>query len=233
MSLDKENKSFWSFVCGSNLKFWRELSDYDAAYMKLYPYLWKYITPQTQGPTLEIGPGMGTLGQILSAKCRNNYVSVDITYPVPVMMKKRGLSNAVQGNALNLPFKDSSFKTIYSIGCLHHTGNISSAFSEVSRVLRPGGIFVGMVYNGNSFKAWFLKTVKKDNWKYHYDHNPSGQTAPWIDLVTKKQLKHYLKDFETFLIYKENFSGRLRRFLLSNIAKLCGDDLYFLAMKGD
>lgn len=51
----------------------------------------------------------------------------------------------VQADARRLPFADSSFDFVYSINAFHHVGppaDQALAFSEVARVLRPGGSFV-------------------------------------------------------------------------------------------
>ena len=50
-------------------------------------------------------------------------------------------------DAERLQFPDSPFDVVYSFGVLHHVPSPESAFSEVRRVLRPGGTFLGAVYN--------------------------------------------------------------------------------------
>jgi ubiquinone/menaquinone biosynthesis C-methylase UbiE len=55
-----------------------------------------------------------------------------------------------------LPFEDNSFDIVWSWGVLHHTPRTDTAFSEVLRVLRPGGTFRGMIYHDRSWVAWML-----------------------------------------------------------------------------
>ena len=60
--------------------------------------------------------------------------------------------HVVQGSALELPFDEGTFDDVYSIGCLHHTGDLVRAVSEVRRVLRPDGRAVVMLYNRHSLR---------------------------------------------------------------------------------
>lgn len=42
------------------------------------------------------------------------------------------------------------YDAVYSFGVLHHIPNVEKALSEITRVLKPGGMFLGMVYNRDS-----------------------------------------------------------------------------------
>ena len=44
-----------------------------------------------------------------------------------------------------LPFDDASFDVVYSMLVFQHVRHIDQAFSEVARVLRPGGIVIGQI----------------------------------------------------------------------------------------
>jgi ubiquinone/menaquinone biosynthesis C-methylase UbiE len=59
-------------------------------------------------------------------------------------------------DAEQLPFDDSSFDIVYSWGVLHHSPDTEQAFREVNRVLRPGGVFRGMVYHVPSWSGWMV-----------------------------------------------------------------------------
>jgi SAM-dependent methyltransferase len=59
-------------------------------------------------------------------------------------------------DAEKLPFEDASFDIVYSWGVLHHSPDTEQAFREVSRVLRPGGLFRGMVYHVPSWSGWMV-----------------------------------------------------------------------------
>lgn len=48
----------------------------------------------------------------------------------------------VQGDATRLPLADGSFDTVVMLGGIHHVNDREALFSEVARILRPGGRFV-------------------------------------------------------------------------------------------
>ncbi|NEO79667.1 class I SAM-dependent methyltransferase [Moorena sp. SIO4G3] len=74
-----------------------------------------------------------------------------------------GGAHTVVGDVENLPFEDESFDIAVMDAVLEHVPNVSKAFEEVSRVLKPNGLFVGYVafmecfheisYSHLSFKA--------------------------------------------------------------------------------
>lgn len=49
-------------------------------------------------------------------------------------------------------FATETFDYVYSIGCLHHTGDVPRSIEEVHRVLVPGGRAVVMLYNRHSLR---------------------------------------------------------------------------------
>ena len=73
-----------------------------------------------------------------------------------------GLQTVV-GDAEDLPFSDESFDVVIMDAVLEHIPDVGKAISEVARVLKPGGVFIGYVafmecfheisYSHLSFKA--------------------------------------------------------------------------------
>jgi ubiquinone/menaquinone biosynthesis C-methylase UbiE len=53
-------------------------------------------------------------------------------------------------DAETLPFADNSFDTVWSWGVIHHAEHPERIIAEIRRVLRPGGVFLGMLYNRRS-----------------------------------------------------------------------------------
>jgi ubiquinone/menaquinone biosynthesis C-methylase UbiE len=77
------------------------------------------------------------------------YVGADISTAVDVALQRLGhLPNVqfIQGDALQLPFGDGAFDTVFSEGVLHHTPSTRAAIASGARVLAPGGEFHFYVY---------------------------------------------------------------------------------------
>ncbi len=153
-ALDAKNAEFWNELCGSGLArslgihtaSLENLHKFDSAYMALYPYLRQFVSKEDlrQKKVLEIGLGYGTLGNLL-ASCGCRYHGLDVAEgPVAMMRYRLGLLGQVATTLFKwgpplIPHADSTFDYVYSIGCLHHTGDVNKAVSEVHRVLAPGG----------------------------------------------------------------------------------------------
>ncbi|MFT4678128.1 MAG: SAM-dependent methyltransferase [Flavobacteriales bacterium] len=56
-----------------------------------------------------------------------------------------GGAHMVKGDAENLPFEANTFDVAIMDAVLEHVPSVHKSFEEVSRVLRPGGIFIGYV----------------------------------------------------------------------------------------
>jgi ubiquinone/menaquinone biosynthesis C-methylase UbiE len=267
--VDRKNSEFWDELCGSGLAkslnidaiTVESLKRFDAAYLEIYPYLDRYVLNEnlSEKKVLEIGLGYGTLSQLIaSTGC--DYFGLDIaTNPVKMVQyrlsqlgKKNKESQVIVGSALSIPHYDQSFDYVYSIGCLHHTGNLTQSLSEVFRVLKPGGKAIIMLYNRNSFrqlvqvpwqkfKQFFNRQQKAKNQNFSafvrslYDSNAVGEAAPHTDYVSSRQVRNLLSNFSTVDIEVQNFDtyvllrGKVvihREKLLNNVAHSLGLDYY-------
>lgn len=110
---------------------------------------------------LEIGVGAGT-DHLQWARAGAECYGVDLTDAAINTVTRRlelyGLkSNLQRVDAETLPFPDQHFDVVYSWGVIHHSQRPESIVAEVRRVLRPGGVFIGMIYGRYSpavFKLW-------------------------------------------------------------------------------
>lgn len=59
------------------------------------------------------------------------------------------------GDAEELTFPSGNFDIVYSWGVLHHSPQTEQAFREATRVLKPGGQLLAMVYHARSWTALF------------------------------------------------------------------------------
>lgn len=106
---------------------------------------------------LEVGVGAGT-DHLQWARAGAQCHGVDLTDAAIETTRARlelyGLASQLQRvNAERLPFADSSFDLAYSWGVIHHAERPQTVITEIHRVLRPGGEFVGMLYSRRSLVA--------------------------------------------------------------------------------
>ena len=267
--LDLENVGFWEELCGTGLARSlgiteitpASLARFDDAYMSHYPYLARYLDAlEVEGrEVLEIGLGFGTVGQILAGRGAH-YHGADIAAGPVAMMRDRlrrlggdADASVVQASALELPWEEGTFDVVVSIGCLHHTGDLPRAVSEVHRVLVPGGLAFVMLYNARSFRqlvvvprerlrASIARRSSSERVRAMYDANTAGEAAPHTDFVSRRGVRRLFGAFSHVTVQSQNFdaltptiAGRTltirREWLLGNVARVLGLDLYIHARK--
>lgn len=258
--VNERNAEYWNMLSGWSLARQAgvdplnddDLKRFDRRYMEYYPYLGTYVDEDLRGKNvLEIGLGYGTLGQLLAAKdCE--YHGVDIA-PEPVALMRRRLRESdgaaervVQASALELPFADQTFDRVYSIGCLHHTGDLQRGIDEVHRVLTPGGRAVVMVYHRHSARRFVHalgqalgRTRRGDEpLEATYDADETGAPPPHTDFVSRSEARHLFGSFPRLRLEVRNFDeyrlGPLvvrRSWLLGSVDRVAGLDLYVTAEK--
>ncbi len=271
LEIDVKNSEFWNELCGSGLAHTLgitgfspdDLKRFDQAYLRLYPYLKWYVRRENLSGkrVLEMGLGYGTLGQQLAeAGCQ--YYGLDIARnPVDVMRQRLTLlgqshveERVREGSALEIPYEDSFFDYVYSVGCLHHTGDLGRAISEVHRVLARGGKAIIMLYYKYSFrrlvKAPFLslRGLLKDRTQTDlsrkvramHDTNLNGEAAPHTDYVSRYQVRKLFNKFAQVKIECRNFDTLVllggwvvipREKLMETLARVGGINLYIYAVK--
>jgi ubiquinone/menaquinone biosynthesis C-methylase UbiE len=272
-AVDARNAAFWDELCGTSLaksigvtdRSAESLRRFDAAYVDLYPYVPAQLrAPREPGePLLEIGLGYGTVSQRL-AEAGFAYHGLDIAGGPVEMVRHRlrmlDVANAekrvVQGSALEIPHGDGTFGHVVSIGCLHHTGDLPKAVSEVHRVLAPGGTAMVMLYNRHSLRQLVLHgrelaarargrdDLTDERLRAAYDANSGGEAAPATVFVTARQVRDELfAPFADVHIERHNFDptrlasigGRTlvlsRELALPTVARVLGLDLYIHARK--
>lgn len=97
---------------------------------------------------LDIGSGIGGPARTLAAEFGCRVTGIDITAEycraAEMLTDKVGLSTQVQfqcGNALDMPFGDAVFDVVWSQNTMMNMEDKARLFTEVHRVLRPGGVF--------------------------------------------------------------------------------------------
>lgn len=105
-----------------------------------------YMTPHARDffrgkLVLDAGSGMGRHAYH-AATSGADVVAVDLGDAIQVTERNtRGLGRVlpVQADLFDLPFEDSTFDFVYSLGVLHHLPDPPAALRELIRVVRPGG----------------------------------------------------------------------------------------------
>ena len=104
-------------------------------------------------------------------------------------------------NAEVLPFEDNFFDIVYSWGVIHHSEDTEKIIAEISRVLKPGGKFLGMIYHRRSLHAlnlWIKNALLRGKpWKsfghviYHYNESIASKA------YTFKETRNLFKSFKS------------------------------------
>jgi SAM-dependent methyltransferase len=267
---NEQNAEFWEMICGSGLAkalgatdfSRRSLCVFDTFFMAYYSYVYNWLPVEqlADKDVLEIGLGYGTIGQLI-AGARARYSGLDVAAaPVGLMnlrLQEFGLpGEAQQGSILDAPFANESFDYVVSFGCLHHTGDIERAMREVSRILRPGGRLVMMVYYAYSYRMWWKRgfrlfaEVLRDmagrinysgdpDERAAYDADEGGAPAPHTVFLSKRQLRRLASRVGLTVERRgtENaaveppFQTWSRERLLGTVGKIAGGDLYAVLRK--
>lgn len=106
---------------------------------------------------LEAGCGTGLLLDRLRPHV-GRAVGVDLSRGMLKKARERQLE-IVQGSVTALPFADASFDLTYSFKVLAHVEQIELALSEMTRVLKPGGVLCAEFYNELSLR-YLIKRLK-------------------------------------------------------------------------
>ncbi len=95
---------------------------------------------------LDVGTGPGGFpGRLRSCGHTGRLVGLDQS--IGMVEKARETHSGIEfivGEAMNLPFDDSSFDAVSARHMLYHVPDVTRAISEAKRVLRPGGRFLAL-----------------------------------------------------------------------------------------
>lgn len=132
--------AFENWFCGSG--FWRWMTERQAL-------PWLIGQNQLGDHLLELGAGPGAATAELRRRVPR-VTSFDFDHKFAASLHSRlahdGIS-VLQADAARLPFPDSTFSSAISVLMLHHLTTPEaqdSAFREILRVLRPGGVFLAL-----------------------------------------------------------------------------------------
>ncbi len=121
-----------------------------------FPYKWpvvkKLLPPNSHLKLLDFGCGTGyVLKEVIKVRPDYRVHGVDISSKALTVAKRRiprGVFRIVSNNQ-RIPFPNNSFDIILALDVLEHIYDTKTAFTELSRVLKPNGtLIVTVPYNG-------------------------------------------------------------------------------------
>ena len=125
---------------------------------EVVPWAMKEVAPDSN--VLEIGPGFGVTTEVIRRSVeRLTCVEIDARLAEALRRKTSGHNvTVVCEDATAMSAKDSSFDAVVCFTMLHHVPSVplqDRLLAEVSRVLRPGGVFVGT----DSLYSWRFRLL--------------------------------------------------------------------------
>jgi ubiquinone/menaquinone biosynthesis C-methylase UbiE len=159
--------------------------------------LLEYIPDNYSGKILDVPAGTGILTYEKYKKMENaRIICMDYSSDMLEMAKKRFNDNNIQNidwkqaDVGNIPFENETFDMVLSMNGFHAFPDKEKAFSEIKRVLKKGGLFIGCFYVKGITKRtdWFVKNIFARNGTF---------TPPFYskDAISEK-LKSDYKKFE-------------------------------------
>lgn len=158
-----------------------------------FPYKWpvikQHIPHDEKIKLLDFGCGKGTItGEIIAMNPRADITGVDVSQEaldfISKKFKKQKFYKIEDGG--KLPFKDNTFDFIIASDVLEHVYDTENAFTELARILKPGGrILISVPYNGK------LKNVIITLFFYESVFTPY---TPHIRFFSKKSLGEALSN---------------------------------------
>lgn len=172
---------------------------------------------QFESPVLEIGTGDGEISAEIFKAHLPLDVGIDINQKEIEKAKKTKVYKKVMcANAEKMPFQDNSFKTIVSNSSFEHITHDLIAVSEVSRVLKPKGLFF-LTVPSNYLSQWILEYEQEknkekaktslDQFNNRANHRHYRSVKEWKKQFEKNQMelifyKHYFPKPVALFWYK-------------------------------
>jgi len=151
--------------------------------------LWRHFDGSPETPrVLDVGCGGGFLANDL-AQAGFSVDAVDSSGPSLRVAGRHDRSRCVryrQADAVRLPYGNSAFDAVCAMDFLEHVEEPRAVIAEISRVLRPGGLFFFYTHNRNWLSAflvikgvsWFVRDTPRNLHLYRLFIKP-GELRRW------------------------------------------------------
>jgi ubiquinone/menaquinone biosynthesis C-methylase UbiE len=192
-----------------------------------------------QGKTiLEVGVGAGT-DHLQWARAGAICYGVDLTERAVETTRAHlalyGYESRLQRiDAEELPFPSGMFDLVYSWGVIHHSERPDRIVREIRRVLKPSGLFLGMLYGRYSVltvKLWLKYALLRGRpWRTFADLVSHHMESPGTKAYTQAEVKRLFAEFstcETRCLLTSYDKHRLPAWLASILPDACG---WFIAI---
>jgi SAM-dependent methyltransferase len=126
---------------------------------------------------LDLGAGAGELNShSLKGRVRR-VVGVDVD---PRVGSNPLLDSGVRADIERLPFRDSSFDVVFSIYVMEHVANRAQLMTEITRVIRPGGVCVMLTPNIFHYVTFISRVtpIRFHKWVNRLRGRPAEDTFP-------------------------------------------------------
>lgn len=147
------------------------------------------VTTESLGVCAEICCGTGEAFTLFSGSITQG-IGVDVSSSMLAKGKqsfKDSNLNFIQGDATQLPLASESFDSVIMLGGIHHVPDRQALFQQISRILKPGGVFI-----------W--REPVSDFWLWKFLRAIIYRLSPMLDDKTERPLTYD----ETVPLLKEN-----------------------------
>lgn len=149
----------------------RKMKNYLLLYLKRAPFSLAYVRAvecrllsnnKMKSPILDIGAGDGLFAKIFFNRAQKVY-GVDMDQKEVELARKSGAYCQVKiGDALDMPFNNNYFQTVFTNSVLEHTYSLPLAIREIRRVLKKGGkVYVTIPSDRFTKELFFTKFFRK------------------------------------------------------------------------
>ncbi|MBC8351310.1 MAG: class I SAM-dependent methyltransferase [Planctomycetes bacterium] len=181
-------------------------------------------TINLQHRVLDLGAGRGCLATMNFRDNCTHYAGVD---PDEAVFQNRFLHEAkiLAPPEYKIPYEDNSFDIVVSNNVIEHVQDANFYFSEVNRVLRPGGHFFAKTPNKYHYVALFASCTP--HWFHEFYNNFRGRetrdTFPTVYACnTRRAIRRQAENHGMITEQIEVLEGRPEYLRISLPTYLCG-----------
>ncbi len=153
---------------------------------------------------LDLGAGPGLFSHALKKRFPKSLVTaLDCSSLMLKKIKRKWLTkiNKVAADMSCLPFKNDSFDIIFANQSIHWANDYQLLFKDISRILKPGGVFVFSTLGPDTFKEIKLSWHDVD----HYSHVKDFSDMHLLgDVLLKSNFSEPVVDMEYITVRYKN-----------------------------